>query len=217
MLVRAVILLTLAGSVTIRATAQSYPDSFLRWQRHYKEEFLHDARAPLTAEDTGDIRFYPYNWKEHYHFSRVKRTPDVKPFLMATHSGKTKRFRQYGVVTCKPHHGFLGLTPAFMLKGTFKVRIYQSLPDTGDSAKDDVLFLPFYDKTNGTTTYGGGRYIDLRISDIRDGRISIDFNRAYNPWCAYKEGYNCPIPPEENRLTIAIEAGERLYGGRLAE
>lgn len=188
-------------------------DSLARWQQHYKQEFLLDKRAPLKAGDTAFLRFYPYNSHHAYYAAKVKLTPEAEPFLMATHSGKTKRFRQYAIVKCVPHHGFLGLTPAFMLKGVFKVRLYQSLSAESDSARDDALFLPFYDLTNGVTTYGGGRYLDLHISDIHNGRVNIDFNHAYNPWCAYKEGYNCPIPPKENRLDIRMEAGEMMYAG----
>jgi hypothetical protein len=195
------------------SVAYADADSIARWQQHYKEEFLHDARTPLRAGDTAFLRFYPYNSHHAYYAAKVRLTPEAKPFSMATHGGKTKRFRQYAIVKCVPHHGFLGLTPAFMRRGVFTVHLYQSLPASGDSATDDALFLPFYDRTNGTTTYGGGRYLDLHISDIRKGRINIDFNHAYNPWCAYKEGYNCPIPPKENRLAVRVEAGEMMYAG----
>ena len=81
-------------------------------------------------------------------------------------------------------------------------------------AKDDdgSLWLPFYDQTNGQTTYPGGRYLDLQLAP--DGTVEVDFNRAYNPLCAYNaEGFNCTLPPEENRLKFAVEAGEKLLGG----
>jgi uncharacterized protein (DUF1684 family) len=189
------------------AFAQPARDSFEHWQQEYKREFLSDARAPLTAEDTGGIRFYPFNPKLVFARARVKISKNQKPFLIATHSGKAKRVRQYAVISCMAPKGF----PASLRRHRFDLRVYQILAAGSDSARDDGLFVPFYDATNGSTTYGGGRYMDLHISDIRDGRLMLDFNRAYNPWCAYKEGYNCPIPPEENRLHIAIEAGEKMY------
>ena len=74
------------------------------------------------------------------------------------------------------------------------------------------LFLPFKDKTNANGSYGGGRYIDIKISDIENGKVILDFNKAYNPWCAYSDGYSCPIPPKENHLKIAVTAGEKEYG-----
>ena len=67
-------------------------------------------------------------------------------------------------------------------------------------------FLPFRDSTSGKTTYGAGRYIDLEPNS--DGSVTIDFNMAYNPYCAYNDGYSCPLPPVENWLQIPIEAGE---------
>lgn len=69
-------------------------------------------------------------------------------------------------------------------------------------------FLPFRDATAGEETYAVGRYLEPRA--LPDGRVSIDFNQAYNPYCAYNEGWSCPIPPFENRLKVAIRAGEKL-------
>ncbi|MBP7982432.1 MAG: DUF1684 domain-containing protein, partial [Kaistella sp.] len=71
---------------------------------------------------------------------------------------------------------------------------------------EDYLFLPFRDETNGKETYGGGKYIDLRIPDGNE--IVIDFNQSYQPYCAYNAyDYSCPIVPEENFLPLRIEAG----------
>lgn len=72
-----------------------------------------------------------------------------------------------------------------------------------------TLFIPFSDKTNGEETYGGGRYIDIPLS--KDFNHIIDFNEAYNPYCAYNDGFACPIVPEENYLNTKIEAGEKNY------
>jgi uncharacterized protein (DUF1684 family) len=70
----------------------------------------------------------------------------------------------------------------------------------------------FYRCTSGEETYESGRYIDLEIKDITNENVLIDFNKAYNPYCAYVSGkYNCPIPPAENRLTVAIRAGEKAF------
>ena len=75
----------------------------------------------------------------------------------------------------------------------------------------DHLFIPFADATTSNETYEGGRYIDLNISDIKDGIIIIDFNKAYNPYCAYDHDYSCPLPPKENHITIAVRAGEKRF------
>ncbi|MFD1512615.1 DUF1684 domain-containing protein [Halomarina rubra] len=76
---------------------------------------------------------------------------------------------------------------------------------------DDRLWVPFKDATNGETTYGGGRYLDLE-SDAHheDGRWTLDFNAAYNPFCVYSDAYECPLVPFENRLDTRVEAGERV-------
>jgi len=88
-----------------------------------------------------------------------------------------------------------------------RLQVYR-LDDSGDSGKAS-LFVPFRDSTSGRETYGAGRYIDL--DENASGIYELDFNRAYNPYCAYGEGYSCPIPPEENRLAIPIRAGEKIY------
>ena len=74
---------------------------------------------------------------------------------------------------------------------------------------DPSLFIPYIDKTSGGTTYGSGRYLD--VEEPSRAKIRLDFNMAYNPYCAYTDGYTCPFPPKENRLSIAIEAGEKSY------
>ena len=71
------------------------------------------------------------------------------------------------------------------------------------------LFLPFQDANAGVETYGSGRYLD--VHPVGDGELLLDFNYAYNPYCAYNERWSCPIPPAENRLDVPIEAGERDF------
>lgn len=71
------------------------------------------------------------------------------------------------------------------------------------------LFLPFLDGTSGTESYAGGRYLEPHLRP--DGRVQVNFNYAYNPYCAYGEGWTCPLPPEENRTSVRIEAGEKDF------
>ena len=73
----------------------------------------------------------------------------------------------------------------------------------------DEYFVPFKDSTSGVTTYGGGRYLDIRVRDTND--YIVDFNYAYNPYCAYNKKYSCPLVPDENILPVAIQAGEKKY------
>jgi uncharacterized protein len=118
---------------------------------------------------------------------------------MQTHSGKIKKYYVYG---------FVNFT--LNLK-KYKLNVYQSETLLSVDSLKDYLFLPFTDLTNYKTTYGGGRYIDLDINKIVNNKIEIDFNKCYNPYCAFGAGYSCPIPPKENDLPIAIPVGEKNY------
>ena len=76
-----------------------------------------------------------------------------------------------------------------------------------------IYYIPFTDLTNGEETYGAGRYLDFKIPESE--KVIIDFNLAYNPYCAYNHSYSCPIPPKENNLNIKIEAGEKTFETRI--
>ncbi|MCK5678470.1 MAG: DUF1684 domain-containing protein, partial [Flavobacteriaceae bacterium] len=89
------------------------------------------------------------------------------------------------------------------------LEIYQNQKLILTTDYEDYLFLPFTDKTNGESTYGGGRYLDLKIPD--GDTTVIDFNKAYNPYCAYNHKYSCPIPPKANQLDVEINAGVKAY------
>ncbi|MCB0698640.1 MAG: DUF1684 domain-containing protein [Chitinophagales bacterium] len=170
-----------------------------QFRHEYKNAFITDERSPLKAEDTSYLRFYTpdptYKVKASFEL-----TPESTPFDIPTVSGKTKQYRQYGIAT-------------FSINDTVqKLHIYQSLKLMQAPEYAEHLFIPFTDATSYIETYGGGRYIDLSIDDIKGTGLIIDFNKCYNPWCAFAEGYNCPIPPPENRLSVAIRAGELNYG-----
>jgi uncharacterized protein (DUF1684 family) len=176
---------------------QSYKQEIANYRQQYKQDFITEERSPLKGNDTAYLRFFaPY---ERYKITATfKVSPDAKPFDMPTHSGKTKKFRQYGVLNFKINDTAVQLS------------VYQNL----SLLKEDKehLFVPFTDGTSYIETYAGGRYIDLSIKDIKNNKIVIDFNKCYNPYCAFADGYNCPIPPVENRLPVAIPAGEKLFG-----
>ena len=170
-------------------------------RQHYKTEFIGKPRSPLTAQDTGLLDFYAPNsaWRLSAHLTL---TPESPPFDLLTYSGLTRLYRQYGILqfeqSGQPH----------------TLRIYQNLTLMAkDSAYSDYLFLPFKDATNGQATYGGGRYLDFLTGDMQGEVLALDFNKAYNPYCAYSDGYNCPIPPKENHLTLEVLAGEKVFRG----
>lgn len=170
-------------------------------RQHYKAEFISKPRSPLTAKDTAFLDFFApdTSWRVP---AQLALTPDSQPFDMLTYSGATRRYRQYGTLQFE------------RFGRPYTLRIYQNLTlMEKDSAYRDYLFLPFKDASNGSATYGGGRYLDFRTSDIQRNVLVLDFNKTYNPYCAYSDGYNCPIPPKENHLTIPVSAGEKMYRG----
>jgi uncharacterized protein (DUF1684 family) len=180
--------------------AQDYNASINKFREEYKKEFLTDKRSPLKPEELSDLRFYEPD-ESYVINAEFTRAAETKEFDMATHTGITKKYSTYG-------------TLSFSLKGKeYHLNIYQNSALIKNPEYSDHLFIPFKDLTNGVDTYGGGRYLDFHISDITDHVLKIDFNKAYNPYCAYTEGYSCPIPPEENHLQTAIPAGEKIFGG----
>lgn len=181
--------------------SNDYPLEIMQHRVEYKEEFLKDTRGPLKKEGLHFLDFYAPN-QAYQCDCKFMATPDAKPFEMSTYSGQTKPFKSYGVADC-------------VINGEHvDVNIYSSIRVQAMPGYEDYLFMPFKDYTNSESTYGGGRYIDLRMGNIQNGRVSIDFNKSYNPWCAYSDGYNCPIPPIENHFTMEILAGEKMWKGK---
>ena len=90
---------------------------------------------------------------------------------------------------------------------TYQLQVFKILPKKPQQS--DYLFLGFTDETSNVDTYGGGRYINLELN--KENHYIVDFNYAYNPYCAYNPKYSCAIPTKENHLNIAIEAGEKKY------
>ena len=89
--------------------------------------------------------------------------------------------------------------------------VYKNDKALENDAVQYFLYIPFRDYTCRDECYGGGRYIDLLASDVKDNKLVIDFNRAYNPYCAYNEMYSCPVPPAENSLPLEVRVGEKKY------
>ena len=122
----------------------------------------------------------------------IERIPGKEIMKVPTSDGKVREYTRYAYAS-------------FDLGGiSCRVTLLKPIDENS-------LFLPFGDLTNGVSTYGGGRYIDLETTT--QNKITIDFNLAYNPYCVYSAAYSCPLPPKENQLEVAIEAGERDFPG----
>jgi len=196
-------MLLLTALLPVSLLAQTYNDSIQQHRRHYKEDFISDARSPVKGNDTAYLRFYKPDVSYRV-IATLKPTEGAKTFMIPTHSGKLKPYKEYGILSFKLHGK------------SYILHAYQST-DSNKAFLAAYLFIPFNDKTNYTETYGGGRYIDIDTGEVKGNKVVLDFNKCYNPYCAFAEGYSCPIPPDENRLKVAISAGEKLYGKRSAE
>lgn len=121
----------------------------------------------------------------------------AEPFLMPTTTDRAPEYKLFGKAY-------------FRLEGKeFSLEVYQNQQLKLEDEYRDYLFLPFLDKTNSKETYAGGRYIDLSIPN--GNTIVIDFNKAYNPYCAYSKRFSCPIVPVVNTLDISIKAGVKKF------
>jgi len=172
-------------------------ESALAFQKTINEEYKDAEESPLSSEDREAFRSLDFFEIDTNYVvdAEFVRTPYESPFAMPTTKERTPIYVKYGELY-------------FQLKGKkFKLNVYQSQDLAKKPEYADYLFLPFTDQTNGETTYGGGRYIDLKLPLGK--RVEIDFNKAYNPYCAYSKNYSCPIPPSENDLKTSIPVGVR--------
>lgn len=192
------------SSLAQLVTGQYHIDSAQALRQQKLERMANDPSSPLTAEDISHIHHYAPDSTYVVH-GRVELLHGEQPFRMPTSDGTSKVYVRHAKVR-------------FQLQGEEgELTVYRSPDLFANPLYRDHLFLPFTDATNGVETYGGGRYIDLSVDDIQNGSITIDFNTAYNPYCAYSSGYRCPLPPVENFLPIPIRAGEMNYTGVIRE
>lgn len=179
----------LLNSTTHSEDVKAFQDKI---NKDYKSD-----ESPLREEDKADftgLDFFPIDNKYQV-LANFVRTPEEKPFAMKTSTDRTPIYIKYGEAT-------------FQLQGdTITLSLYRNPKLSRIEAYKYYLFLPFTDLTNGNTSYGGGRYIDLLIP--RGNKIIIDFNKAYNPYCCYNDKFSCPIPPKENFMDLEIQAGVR--------
>lgn len=192
------LLLLVAGNflpVLAQSDSLKIAQSVLLFQEELNHEYKDPEKSPLAKEEIPAFaghEFFPVAARFVVKAKLVK-TKKQEVFKMKTSTEKLKEFVKYG----EAH---------FMLEGKPQVlEIYQSVALRDKPEYQDYLFLPFTDATNGEETYGGGRYLDLKIPGGKT--IILDFNKAYNPYCAYSNKYSCPVPPIVNRLDVAVKAG----------
>ena len=172
----------------------------LLFQEELNAEFKNPESSPLP--DRFRINFESLEFFEpdtnYIVEAELVRTPEALPFSMpTTTTGRESTEVVYGIAK-------------FTLNGKdHKLEIYQSPELITQAEYEDYLFLPFTDNTNGEETYGGGRYLDLRIP--KGNKIILNFNKAYNPYCAYNKKFSCPIVPKVNNLDTEIKVGVKAF------
>lgn len=181
-----------ASPCRARLAAVSELDEF----RAAKDAFLRDhPQSPLTSEQRPAFGGLAYFDEAPALVVRgvLEEPEDPAEFAIPTSTGQEQAYRRAGVLRCELAGQPAGLT---------------LLARVGGHAHD--LFLPFRDATSGRESYPAGRYLDVPAPG-EDRQVTVDFNYAYNPYCAYNDQYSCPLPPPENWLQVPVRAGERAF------
>jgi uncharacterized protein (DUF1684 family) len=188
-----VVLAWAAGLTACAPPERPYAEVIAAW-RAEKDAFMRSAESPVPAEQRADfppLQYYPVDERFRVPAAlTVARGEDLME--MSTSTGARRTMRRIG-------------TLAFTIDG--QRQTLTAFAEADDRALER-LFVPFGDATNQNETYRGGRYLDL--DRTATGLYDLDFNRAYHPFCVFNPSYECPVPPRENELTMAIRAGERL-------
>ena len=188
------LLIMIAALLTACSAAPlPYPEQIQNW-RTDKDTFMRQSsQSPVPAAERAafaPLVYFPID-ASYRTPAALEDLPDGPAVDMPTSTGQIRKMRRVGRLS-------------FTLKGRpFTLSAFVEA-DEKDMRR---LFVPFRDLTNGTETYQGGRYLDL--DRTATGIYDLDFNKAYHPFCYYNASYDCPIPPPENRLDIAIRAGEK--------
>ena len=179
----------------------SYEDEIKLFQYVLNIQFADEEKSPLKEEDIKTFKSLDFfKIDENYKvIATLELTPNAPIIEMKTNTERIPLFKKYGIVH-------------FTINGQkLALSVYKEQKTGMSFDFSEALFLPFNDTSNGVTTYGGGRYIDIEIPLKESKTMVIDFNKAYNPYCVYNEKFSCPIPPSENNLPIAISAGVKAF------
>ena len=165
-------------------------------QREEKDHFMRSSDSPFAGDSLGfaGLSYFPIDPKYKIQ-AKLSSIPDKKVVVLPTSDGAEKKYLEYGYAD-------------FEWEGTQNRLLILEIMEMGPYR--GTLFLAFGDETSTRETYGAGRYLDLKKipgSTV----ITLDFNEAYNPYCAYNDQFSCPLPPRENLLNISIRAGEKIY------
>lgn len=183
-------------SLTRGTDEKAYAEQLLK-ERAEKDEFMRSGEgSPFEgmADQFAGLQYFPPNVKFRIQ-ADLEPVTNRKMVTLPTSDGKEKRYLEYAYAT-------------FQLDGVQNRLLLLELIDPGPYK--GTLFLAFADQTSAIETYGAGRYLDVKKVPGAT-TLLLDFNKAYNPYCAYSEKFSCPFPPKENVLNVAILAGEKNY------
>ena len=177
------------------SAAGQWADELDEWRKGKDEAFGHVGDSPLDDEQIGffhGLTYFPVDPEFRFVVS-IETFSRQEVVEMQTSTGDLAKYERHGLV----HFSVGGQDQ--------QLTVYRSL-EAGD------WFLPFRDATSGKDSYGAGRYMELSPVHGEAGEWVLDFNYAYNPFCAYNERWVCPLPPAENTLSVEIRAGEKVLG-----
>lgn len=165
-------------------------------ERQAKDDQMHNGADSPFGEARKNFKHLNYFPPDLNYRISAKLVPieNKKMVVLATSDGKEKKYLEYAYAEFE-----LNKTPCKLL-----------ILEIAEGEYKGVLFLAFADETSANETYGAGRYIELKKTPGASS-ITIDFNEAYNPYCAYADSFSCPFPPKENILKTAVRAGEKTY------
>lgn len=193
--------MALSAQETISADSiRSYQQTIENHRKGKNIKLMYSESTPLKPEQQKEFQGLKYFDPDiGYQLMAVLSREEVQEtVVMRTSTDRAPEYIRYGRVT-------------FTLdEQEYSLFAYQSKKLVEVSSEVNHLFIPFRDGTSGKESYGGGRYVDCEIP-AEGNTLILDFNKAYNPYCAYNPRYSCVIPPEENRLPVRIEAGEKIF------
>lgn len=194
-----IILIVVAGVVGIyysftgNETSEAYIAKIAQL-REEKNNTMQGEGAPFDSVEFTGLKYFPADAKYRIN-ARLVEIKQKKSVTLPTSDGKEKTYLEYAHAE-------------FELDGIKNKLLILEIRDMGPYR--GTLFLAFADKTSANETYGAGRYLDVK-KVAGSTSITLDFNEAYNPYCAYNDNFSCPFPPKENILDVEIKAGEKTY------
>lgn len=182
----------------ISKTSFAQKDFYIESIKTYQKKYVTEHEV-VKKKDKKYFHFFPIS-KSYNVPCSFEKINDTVGFTMKTSANTFKHYFKYGRLSFK------------VSDTDCQLFVYQSKDLMQTEKYKNYLFVPFTDLTTGDESYGSGRYLEFYMADIQNNKLMLDFNKAYNPYCAYSPGYKCPVPPRENSLTVAIKAGEKNFG-----